>query len=113
MSFDLCILDAEPSIAISEASRLYQDFDIDGTTAPNQKISSLIQEITSRYPQIDDYADEDIDNCPWAVAFDVDEKCVVICISFSRVGDVVDWISEVASKHDLVCYDPQENKLRS
>ena len=111
MSFDLCVLDTNLTITADEANQLYQQaLDAEEAGEPNEKVNSFIREITSHYPQIDDYPDDDVDDCPWNVAFDVTETSVIICMSWSPVEDVASLIINTAAKHNLACYDPQENK---
>ena len=83
------MLDAEPSITPDEAVELYNEAcDVEEASDPNERVNAFIEEITSHYPQIDDYPEDDVDDCPWSIAFDVTETSVIICISESRVEEV-------------------------
>ena len=68
-------------------------------------------EITSVWPEIDDWLDEDVDECPWNASFDLSPAYVISPISWERADDVVPVYVETALRLGLFAYDPQEEEL--
>lgn len=109
MSYDLAVWYSTQPITTQEAAAIYGRL---GTETVNDVehhpgVNSFVEELTAQYPQIDDWADDDIDDCPWNDAFDQSPGYVVMCISFSRVNEIVPMVQKLAAKHDLVCFNPQ------
>src|SRR5206468_657565 len=48
------------------------------------RVRRFVDELTARYPQIDDVPEEQVDECPWTIAFDQSEGHVIMCIARSR-----------------------------
>jgi hypothetical protein len=78
---------------------------------PSEKIDAFYRELTEKYPDIDSYDDETVDDCPWSVELDVSDGAVVMCMVWSRVEEVTPFVRTLAEKHGLACYDPQEDRL--
>ena len=111
MSFDLSVWyssrPVEPSeggpfhVALCEGER--------GRVEPSPHVHQFVQELTARYPQIDDVPEERVDDCPWSIAFDQSDGHVMMSIAWSRAEEMLAVVRDLAAKHRLVCYDPQEN----
>ncbi len=116
MSYDLGVWYRTHPISHQEAQaqyfRLCEGEDITGYTEAAGKISAFVEELVSRYPPLGEYPDEETDDCPWSAEFDVMGGHVIIAIAWSRCREISPWVSEAASRHGLVCYDPQAQKLR-
>ncbi len=109
MSYDLGVWRALRPITTQEAADIYGRLCEEDMAAvePHPGVDSFLAELTARYPQIDDWDDGDIDNCPWSVAFDQSDRHILMSMSFSRVDEIVPFIEELAAKYDLVCFNPQ------
>lgn len=109
MSFDLAVwYTSEPittQVAADIYSRLGDEPLADVESHPN--INAFLEDLTARYPQIDDCDDDQIDDCPWSDSFDQSDQHVLLSISYSRVKEMVAVIEELAAKHDLVYFNPQ------
>ena len=113
MSFDLGVFHVDSPISSSEAAEIYVQLcegNVD-VVNPSENIDSFVQELTSQYPQIDDYSDEDVDDCPWSTSFDISDGSVVMPMVWSRVEEVAPVVMRLAAKYDLACYDPQEDRV--
>lgn len=109
MSYDFAVWHASRPITTREATEIYIRLggeDIAGIE-PHPGVAAFLEELTARYPQIDDWDEDDLDNCPWTVAFDLSNRHVLMCMSFSRVDEIVPIIEGLAAKHDLVWFNPQ------
>ena len=113
MSFDLAVMNVPKSITSAEASVLYAELcegNVD-VLSPSADIDSFYQELISTYPDIDSYSDDDVDDCPWSVELDVSDGAVLMCMVWSRVEEVAPFVMNLAAKHHLACFDPQEDKI--
>ena len=113
MSFGLAVISLEKSIALDEAASVYAEL-CDGNyeiLSPSAKIDAFYSELISRYPDIDSYSDDEVDECPWSVEIDVSDGAVLMCMVWSRVEEVAPYVIKLAARHDLSCYDPQDEKL--
>lgn len=113
MSFDLAVLNTDGPLSAEEAAGIYNEL-CDGNyeiLQPSEKIDAFYQELIQKYPDIDSYSDDEIDNCPWSVELDVSDGAVVMSIVWSRVEEVAPYVRSLAKKHDLACFDPQDQQL--
>ncbi len=114
MSYDLAVWYASQPITIKEAEDIYDRLLDDDLTAlePHPGVQAFLAELTSHYPQIYDWNDDDIGNCPWSIAFDQSDRYVTMCMVYSRTNELVPFIENLATKHDLVCYNPQSSRVK-
>jgi hypothetical protein len=57
-------------------------------------------------------SDDVVDESPRSVEIDVSDGAVIMCMVWSRVEEVAPFVRDLAKKHNLVCYDPQEADFR-
>lgn len=109
MSYDFAVWYASRPITCQEADEIYGRLYRGDQTAvkPDPRIAEFLDELTERYPEIDDLDDEDMDDCPWSNAFDRSEGHAIICMRFSLTEEVLPFVEELASEHGLVYFDPQ------
>lgn len=117
MSFDLGVFYTERPQSDDDAGERYVAL-CDGSNLadwiePSPKVEAFLNDLTTRYPQIDDVADEAVDDSPWSCAFDVSEGHAIMPMVWSRAEEMAAIIAELAAKHGLVCFDPQEGKIVS
>lgn len=116
MSFDLCVLSAKRPLTREEAAEAYSRLADDTNAAvleADERIGLFLAEITARWPQIDDVPEEDEDECPWSVEFDQSPAHIISCIRWDRAERVYRVYVEMAMRHGLYVYDPQEDELHS
>jgi hypothetical protein len=109
MSFDLAVMNVEEPISSEEADAIYRKLCNGNYEALNasERISSFYQELIKKYPDIDSYSDEEIDECPWSIEINVSDSAVIVNIVWSRVEEVALFVMKLAEKHGLAWYDPQ------
>jgi hypothetical protein len=113
MSFDLGVWHSDRPITDQEAGDLYVKL-CEQTWIPieqNAAVDAFYAELNSRYPEIDTLPENELDSCPWSCAHDRSGLHVLMAITWSRCADVSSVVVELAAKHGLVCYDPQESKV--
>jgi hypothetical protein len=74
-------------------------------------VEAFVAEISARWPQIDDVPNDEVDDCPWNVAFDQSTAHVSSAIAFSRADEVAPVYIDAAVRHGLYVYDPQDDKV--
>jgi hypothetical protein len=113
MSFDLAVMNIETPVSSEEAAEIYGELCEGNYDAlqPSEKIDAFYHELIDKYPDIDSYPDETVDDCPWSVELDISDGAVVMCMVWSRVEEVAPFVRGLAEKHGLACYDPQADKL--
>ncbi len=123
MSFDLSVWYSPRPLTAAEADELCSTFHGNASgngngngngnrqATPDERLTRFVDELTSRFPQIDDVADDEIEECPWNCAFDLSPTHVRIPIMWSRAEEVTSFVLALAGRHGLVCYDPQSRKV--
>ena len=115
MSFDLCVFYTVKPHTDAEALKRYiaycEESDLTPYIEPSPKISEFVKELTTRHPQIDDALEDELDECPWSIAFDLSEGHVIMPMVWSKADETPKIIVDLAKKHDLVCFDPQSTKI--
>lgn len=109
MSYDLALWHEDRPITTDEACDYYTRLAEDDSLVinPYAGIDGFVADLTAEFPATEDTPDEDIDSCPWSCEFERSPGHVVICMSSSRIEEVLPLIHELAAKHDLVCFNPQ------
>ena len=116
MSCDYAVWFPHKRLSDKEAGELYGalcDSDMSGVQA-HPAIAAFLAELTSKHPQIDDVAEEEIDNhdlCPWSVAFDQSPAHLIMCCVWSKADYVGQLLRDLALKHGLALYDPQSERI--
>ena len=116
MSFDLAVLSGKRRLTHEDAADAYErlcDEDDPDVVEPDERIDAFVEEVTGRWPEIDDLPEEEVDDSPWTVALDRSPGHVLATISWDRVDEVAPVVVEVALKHGLHVYDPQEDELHA
>lgn len=115
MSFDLSVWYSPRPLTDAEAADRYTAFRENGNVTcrveTDERLARFVADVTSRYPQIDDVADDEIDACPWNVAFDISERHVTVPIMWAYVEEIAPFVMDLAERHGLVCYDPQSRRV--
>ncbi len=113
MSFDLVVWYPDMRLSADEANRRYVSLcegDVSGVVE-HPAIQAFYDELIAKHPEIDDVPEDRIDDheyCPWSVAMDRSAGHVIMCCVWSRAEYVRGFVGQLALKHGLVLYDPQE-----
>jgi hypothetical protein len=116
VSFDLAVLSAARPLTADEARRVYLRLceGDDGATllAPDERVDEFAREIRARWPDLDDLPEEEVDDSPWSIGVDVSPRHMLVSFVWSRVDDTAPAFVDLAAKHGLYVFDPQENALQ-
>jgi hypothetical protein len=116
VSFDLGAWRTKRRLTDEEAGALYValcESRIEGVV-PDPAVDAFYAELTTRYPEIDIIPDERIDDhdyCPWSCALDRSPGHVIMACVWSQAENVQRVVHELAAKHGLAVYDPQQGKV--
>ena len=113
MSYDLCVWHSDLPPDDEQAGDLYVKLCEERWVPAEENPATLAfyNELSARYPEIDDVSEEDLDDCPWSCAHDRPGLHVLMAIRWSKYGEVTPVVYELAGRHGLVCYNPQEGKV--
>ena len=118
MSYDLAVWEgdrpANDAAAAAEFNALYTRLiESEESVEPTARIAAYVAALLDRYPDIDTDAGED---SPWSTGPLLSEASgplVYFPMVWSRCDEVSAWAAEVAEQHELNCYDPQREQLRT
>ncbi|MBI5759706.1 MAG: hypothetical protein HZA46_14405 [Planctomycetales bacterium] len=115
MSFDLAVWYSNKPLTDSEASEIYAAAgEADSRNIIFERHASVREffgELIVHFPDSRDLPEGEWDKCPWSCPLSVSDGCCEMCMSWSRVNDVVPLVLELAAKHGLVCFDPQSSRV--
>jgi hypothetical protein len=114
MSFDLGVWYPDRPLSSAEAGQRYARLCEGDTTGllEHAAVQAFYDELVAEHPEIDDIPEERIDDheyCPWSIAMDRSPSHVIMCCVWSRAEYVREYVGNLAAKHGLVLYDPQED----
>jgi hypothetical protein len=116
MSFDLGVWYPQKRLTNADAGALYVTLcegSVDRVT-PHPTVDAFYSELTGRYPEIDTIPDDRIDDhdyCPWSCALDRSPGHVIMPCVWSQAEHVARVVHELAAKHGLAVYDPQQGAV--
>lgn len=117
MSYDLAVWSHERPMLLHEAKETYAEL-CEGNSESllpsgrrSSSINLFLSELVREYPAPNSFSDDDLDKCAWNCDLDISEAYVLTCINYSRVQEVRPFISKLAIKHNLTCYDPQQQVI--
>ncbi|MCA2224417.1 hypothetical protein [Nonomuraea aurantiaca] len=107
MSFDLAFWRQKPVPTVEEAAQIYDQLadGLSGAVEVSSAVEDFHKAVISVFP---DLAEENMDESPWTSPLYVTSECVIAAISWSRSGEVSSVLLDLASRHGLIAYDPQE-----
>lgn len=117
MSYDIAVWEGERPANHAAALETYNEMwaRYEDTDEPaSDRILSYIEELTAKYPDLDDLPDDDVDDSPWAdspLQGNVMGPFFYFALVPSKADETVPFIVETARRHELVCFDPQQEKL--
>jgi hypothetical protein len=117
MSFDLGVWYSEKALTSKQAGEIYVKL-CEGTLqleGERQQVAAFYDELTKKWPEIDTVPDEKIDDhdyCPWSCAIDHSGMHVITSCVWSKGQDVGEFVEQLAARHGLLLYDPQEDAVK-
>ncbi|WP_221320971.1 hypothetical protein [Actinoplanes sp. L3-i22] len=111
MSFDLAIWRQTTMIDPDQAFHIYDQLTdgIAGVVEASLDVSNFYDAVMEAYPDADDETDDD--DSPWASEVYRTEECVLLAISWSRKGELKDFVLRTAGEKGLAVYDPQSRAI--
>ena len=120
MSYDLALWVGERPTSDEAAADEYErrmsyleELDDEARLAPaSPRVQAFLEELLREFPPLGE--SEDDGDSPWAVGpepGDVNGDLVYLNMTFAGAERAYDGVLEIARRHGLVCYDPQEERL--
>jgi hypothetical protein len=106
----------ETTVTVKDAADLYLKLCKQEWTSTEwyASVEAFYVELCSRYPEIDTLPDDKFDNCPWSCAHDRSGHHIIMCLNYGdQLEEVAMFVTRLAARHDLICYDPQGQKVYS
>lgn len=120
MSFDLAFWVgarlASDADAAAELERLYDLHLGDQASDPHPSLLAFISDVTSRYPDLTELGDDEIDDAVWSdgpLTSNASGPLLYLGIVWSRVDEALPFLVERARAHGLICLDPQSEQVRT
>ena len=120
MSYDLGIFYSAHTMTAEKAAQRYAALcerslntpgSLEGLIEPNYRVAVFAAEVTALYPPLSLLSDDVVDLSPWSCDPDVSEGHVIVSICWSRYHQVAQIVTEMASRHGLAVYSPQDDKV--
>ncbi|WP_405784158.1 hypothetical protein OG512_37250 [Streptomyces sp. NBC_01378] len=116
MSYDLAVWDGDRPLDDDQAGSTYDELyeryleSDDVVVPPVPRIVAFVEALTARYP-------DDVDrSVVWASTPVIDEASgpiVYLLMSYGKAEEVSEYAAALACAHELICFDPQGESLRS
>jgi len=111
MSFDLGVWNMEGKVDEKVAYTIYERLANSEVSEVlvSKNVSGFVEELEKRYPDLNTFDDENVDDCVWNSDLEMSESYVIMNIAWARAEEVYSFVEELARKYQLVFYDPQED----
>jgi hypothetical protein len=110
VSFDVMLLDPDTVPSIDE---IHEVLESDGPDVPlSRRLRAVIDECGSRRPSYDGAGNEvDSPWASWPLAGETDLPVIELNIRWDHAGIMLRALIEIADRHEIALYDPQEDEL--
>ena len=112
MSFDLGFWYEDVPSAPERAAAIYERL-TDGEEGVVPSASAVNDFFVEVIATFEDMTEENMEESPWTSPLYQTPECVVASLAYSTSGDVAPVLLELASKHGLTAYDPQNREVLS
>ena len=120
MSYDLSFFYSADPMTAEKAARRYialceRPLDtlssLEDLVEPHPSVAAFAAEMTALYPPFSSLSDDVIDLSPWSCDPDISEGHVIVSLCWSRFRQVAQTLMEMAWRHGLVVYSPQDDEV--
>lgn len=115
MSYDIAVWAGEPPASDDAAAARYAElcnlFEEPPEELPDPTVVAFMNDLLARYPDITEDGSED---SPWSIGpmkDDILGTFTYLPMRYDKFADAMGFIVERANAHQLVCFDPQQERL--
>ncbi|MCI4066045.1 hypothetical protein MRQ36_27250 [Micromonospora sp. R77] len=117
MSYDLAVWEGDQPADDAQAETLFEQMysryiEDEYPTPPTPRIEDYVRTLLERWP---DLTEDDDGRSPWSTGGLIDSASgpfVYFPMVYSRAREVSAGAARIAAEHGLVCFDPQQGRLR-
>jgi hypothetical protein len=117
VSYDIAVWEGDPPVSDRAALRVFSFLSSRYESAsdpPTARLAAFVRALTARYPDIGDLPDDREGESPWSDG-PLLQNAIGPFLYFSLVAGmaeaVLQFIVDSAHEHELVCFDPQTERL--
>jgi hypothetical protein len=113
MSYDIAVWQGERPLDDDTALDMWVELAeryLEGVEEPpTPEIARFVEALLARWPDLDESSDG-----PWASSRTGDASGPVLCVNIvpDRQDETSVYVAELARQHGLICFDPQQDRLR-
>ena len=116
MSYDLALWFPHQILSDEQALQQYEKLCVGDISElnPHPSVGNFYLELYKIHPEIDDVPDDKIGNfdfSPWSVEHELSDRHLMLSCVWSHAHYVHDLVLDLAKKHGLAVFDPQETKI--
>lgn len=78
---------------------------------PDPALQAFLDEVTARYPQLDAWPDDVLDDCPWDEPFEHADGILQFAIAEVWWDEIRPWLLELAQRHGLTAFDDADERV--
>lgn len=117
MTFDLAVWEGDRPTTDAAASAIYEalmdriETEFDAGVPATVRIQAFVDDLLARWPDIDQPDSED---SPWAdspLIANAVGNAIYFAMVWTKADEAAAFVTQVALKHRLVCFDPQSETL--
>lgn len=115
MSFDLYVWREAQPITAEQADRICHHLAEGqaGVVEPDDGVRAFHEELTARFPDLESLTDEEMETSPWSMSPEGMPTCVITTIRWPRAQELAAFVIDLAERHGLVCYNPQDRTVHN
>jgi hypothetical protein len=104
MSFDLGVWKEDGPISAREAQRRYEKSAAGSMFPDPPEVAEFKRRLAVEYPSIDDWPEDDLENCPWSDSYADDTGRCILSIVWGRCEEMLPIIAQLALDCGLIYY---------
>lgn len=112
MSHDLGFFTYKSEATTEDIRKVYLDSS-DGKEVfwpSSSEIIAFKKSLIEKYPSINSLENDELDENSWSCEFDQGDGYIIVSMVFSKSEEVTDYILTLLKEHQLIVYDPQDDK---
>lgn len=115
MRVEICVIYTRTPLTDDDALERYSAVrgvkDLDRCIEPDPHIAAFLAELTDRYPRPGTLPQAEQEDSPWCADFNDSGGDTLLAMGGSHCADAVEYILDLAERHEIVCFDPETRSI--